>query len=136
MRVFLDAPLLIYLNATRTPEFRRAYEDFYVDLLSKNRVFSDALVLDEVIYVSRRKYNVPYEVTLEFIDSIVLPYVEILPIGADEFEKASEILRAHRVKPSDALHIGVMMLNGITCIVSEDGEFDGIEGVKKIWLEE
>ena len=135
MRVFVDAPLLIYLNATRTPEVRRAYEDFYLDLLSKHRAFSDALVLDEVIYVSKRKYNVPYDVTREFIESIVLPFVEILPIGAGEFEKASEILRSHRVRPSDALHLGAMAVNGITSIVSEDREFDGIEGVKRIWLE-
>ncbi len=134
MRVFIDAPLLIYLNAARSPELRRTYEDFYIDLLSGNRAFSDALVLDEVIYVSQRKYNVPYELTLEFIDSIVLPYVKLLPIGADEFGKASEVLRAHRINPSDALHLGAMMLSGIENIVSEDKEFDKISGIRRMWL--
>ncbi len=134
MRVFLDAPLLIYLNASRTPEVRRAYEEFYEDLLSRDRVFSDALVLDEVIHVSRRKYNVPYDVSLEFIESIVLPFVGILPIGIEEFERASEVMRSRRIRPSDALHLGAMATNGIAVIVSEDEEFDGMEGVRRIWL--
>ncbi len=33
MKIFVDAPLLIYLNASRTPEVRQAYEEFYLDLL-------------------------------------------------------------------------------------------------------
>ena len=33
---------------------------------------TDVLVLDEVVYVSRRKYRVPVDETLEFIDRVIL----------------------------------------------------------------
>ena len=134
MRIFIDSPLLIYLNASRSPELRTKYENFYLSLLSEHRAYLDVLVLDELIYVSRRKYRVPYDVSLEFIESIVLPYVEVLPLATEEFREASEILRSSNVKPSDALHIAVMKLNGITKIVSEDRELDKIEGIERIWL--
>ena len=134
MRIFIDSPLLIYLNASRSPELRTKYENFYLSLLSEHRAYLDVLVLDELIYVSRRKYRVPYDVSIEFIESIVLPYVEVLPLAVEEFREASEILRSSNVKPSDALHIAVMKLNGISKIVSEDRELDKIEGIERIWL--
>ena len=53
------------------------------------------------------------------------------PINLPECLK---ILKSSNVKPSDALHIAVMKLNGITKIVSEDRELDKIEGIERIWL--
>ena len=134
MRVFIDSNLLIYLNAMKSPELRASYESFYLDLLSDNKAYTDVLVLDELIYVSKKKYNVPYSISLEFLESIVLPYVEILPIGEGEFDKASKLLKSLNIKPSDALHAATMMINGISKIVSEDMEFDKIEGVERIWI--
>ena len=134
MKVFVDASLLIYLNTLRTPEKRRPYEDFYLGLLSKYKAYTDALVLDEVIYVSAKKYKVPYEISLEFIDSTVLPFVEILPLGEEEYRKAAEILKTYRVKPSDALHVAAMTLHDISKIASEDKELDKIKGITRVWL--
>jgi len=38
--------------------------------LSEHEVFTNLLVLDEVIYVSKRRYDVKQEDTLEFIDRL------------------------------------------------------------------
>jgi len=134
LRVFIDSNLLIYLNALKSPELRARYESFYLDLLSDNKAYTDVLVLDELIYISKRKYNVPYNISLEFLESIVLPYVEILPLGKREFDKASELLKSLNIKPSDALHAATMILNGISKIASEDKEFDKVKGVERIWI--
>ena len=58
MRIFIDSPLLIYLNASRSPELRAKYENFYLSLLSEHRAYLGVLVLDELINVSGRKYRV------------------------------------------------------------------------------
>lgn len=134
MKVFLDANLLIYLNATAGESLRARYENFYLKLLSEHRVYTDALVLDEVLFVSKRKYRIPYSLTLEFIRVFVKPYVTLLPIGEEEYEAAENILRVYEVKPSDALHLGAMRVNGIYSIVSEDRELDRVEWVKRLWL--
>ena len=34
MKVFIDAPLLIYLNTVTDPKTRILYENFYIDILT------------------------------------------------------------------------------------------------------
>jgi predicted nucleic acid-binding protein len=126
--------LLIYLNALKSLELRKNYEDFYSSLLLNYKAYLDVLVLDELIYISKKRYNVPYEISIKFLESIVLPYVQILPLSEVEYKKASEILKISNVKPSDALHIAVMMINNITKIASEDKELGKIRGIERIWL--
>ncbi len=135
MKVFIDANLLIYLNTLKTPEKRVVYEDFYLKLLSKYKAYTDVLVLDEIIYVSWRKYGVPYEISIGFVVSIVLLFVEILSLGENEYKKAAEILKEHRVKPSDALHIATMILNDIQRVASEDDEYDDANEITRIWID-
>ncbi len=134
MKIFIDAPLLIYLNTLTDPKDRILYENYYIDLLSRYKVFTDALVLDELIYVSKKKYGVPYELSIEFIEAIILPYVNILEIGEEEYGYASKLIIEYNLKPSDALHIGTMLNNGINVIISEDKEFDKVDQIKRKWL--
>lgn len=134
MKVFVDANLLIYLNTLRDPGKRRIYENFYLEILSRHKAYTDALVLNEVIYISARRYRAPYRVSMEFIDSIVLPFVEILPLGEAEYRRAAEIIEKYQVKPSDALHVAAMALHNVSGIASEDREFDRIDGLTRIWI--
>ena len=134
MKVFIDANLFIYLNTVMDPYIRELYENFYIDLLSKYKAYTDVLVLDELIYVSRKKYKIPYRISLSFIESSILPYVNILKLGEDEYIEAAKILSDYNVKPSDALHLGAIKRNNIMFIASEDSEYDKIDWVKRIWL--
>ena len=97
------------------------------------RLFTDVLVLDETLYVSWRRYGVKYEDTLRFLDEVVLPYVKILSLRQEEYVKARNYMGA--LKPSDALHVAVMLNNGINLIASEDRDFDRMEGIKRVWVE-
>ena len=85
MKIFLDASFLVYLNIDM-PEAEKI-DDIFRNIL-KEKLYTDVLVLDEVIYISKRKYGVPYEETIKFLDDIILPTVEILPIGLEEYLKA------------------------------------------------
>ncbi|HDI46852.1 MAG TPA: PIN domain-containing protein [Candidatus Methanomethylia archaeon] len=133
MKIFVDACLLIYLNTLADMHARSAYENFYLDLVSRYKVFVDGLVLDELIYISEKKYGVPSSVTLDFIDSVVLPYADILGLGEEEFKQACHFIEKYGLKPSDALHLGAMKINGIEMVASEDSDFDKVEEVKRIW---
>ena len=134
MKAFLDTPLLVYLNAVTDEKVREKYENFYLDLLSRYKLYTDVLVLDELLYVSRKKYKIPYEITFEFIDTVVLPYVTVLNLGEEEYTVAKEVLLKYNVKPSDSLHVATMLNNGIKRIVSEDRELDRIEGLERLWI--
>lgn len=133
MKAFVDASLLIYLNAMADEAQRERYENFYIDLLTRYKLYTDDLVLDELLYVSRKKYKIPYEITAEFIDTIVLPYVTVLSLGANEYEVAKKVLLEYNVKPSDAFHVAAMVNNSIRYIISEDKEFDRVKEIERLW---
>jgi uncharacterized protein len=133
MRIFLDANLLIYLNASME-ESRLRYDDFYTELTSNNRLYTNDLVLDELLYISKKKFNVPYPASLEFIENVVLPFVEVLELGLPEYRTSTEIIMKTHLKPSDALHIASMRLNNISTIASEDRELDNAENINRIWI--
>jgi len=134
MKIFIDANLLIYLNTIKTPEWRKIYENFYLNLLLDYKAYIDVLVLDELLYISKKKYNAPYNITIEFIETIILPYLEILPLNEKEYHKATQILKTYNIKPSNALHAAAMLTNKIAKIASENKEYDKIKEIKRIWL--
>lgn len=134
MKIFIDSNLLIYLNCIGYEDARAVYENFYLELLSNYKAYTDLLVLDEVIFISRKKFKIPYEVSIAFLDSIVLPYVKILSIGEQEYIKMKTLINKYGLKPSDAIHLATMQVNNISRIASEDRELDRVEGIKRIWI--
>ncbi|RLF92825.1 PIN domain nuclease, partial [Thermococci archaeon] len=126
---------LIYLNTLTNLRYRILYENFYIEILTKYKPYTDVLVLDELIYISKKKYNIPYNVSIKFVETNILPYTTVLNLGEEEYKYATEVIAKHNLKPSDALHIGAMMNNNITLIVSEDRGFDRISAVKRLWIE-
>lgn len=133
MRVFVDASLIIYLNVVLPEEEARRIEEFWLKLLVESELYTNVLVLDEAIYVSKKKYGVSVEDTLELIDKAILPYVTILPLGLEEYMKAEKYIVKYGLKPSDALHLATMDNNGIQLIATEDKDFDNTH-VKRIWV--
>ncbi|MEM2998445.1 MAG: type II toxin-antitoxin system VapC family toxin [Thermoproteota archaeon] len=131
MKVFLDSNFLIYLNAMTSGE-RGKFDELFVRLI-KDQVFINILVVNEVLYVSR-KYGLSYEATLKFLRSIVLPYVEVVSIGEGDLNLVEKYLLKYRLKPSDAMHLATIEKTGANYIVSEDEDFDKVEEVKRIWI--
>lgn len=134
MKIFVDSSLLIYLNAIADTKTRVIYENLYIDILTRYKPYTDVLVLDELIYVSKKKYGIPYNITIEFIESNVLPYVSVISLGEEEYKQAIKFLLDYNLKPSDSLHLGAMISNGINTIVSEDKEYDKVPNIKRLWI--
>ncbi|CAB50206.1 type II toxin-antitoxin system VapC family toxin [Pyrococcus abyssi] len=133
MKIFLDASFIIYLNVDVPDSLAEKIDALYEQLITSSKLYTDVLVIDEVIHVSRKKYKVPYSKTIEMLDDIVIPYVEVLPIGLMEYLKAKENILKYNLKPSDAIHLAVIENNGIQAIVTEDEDFDRVP-IKRIWL--
>ena len=132
MKVFIDASLIVYLNARLPREDADRVDEFWLKLLGEE-LYTDVIALDEAIYVSKRKYGIDIEDSIELIDHAILPYVDTLPLGLQEYLKAKEYMVRYRLRPSDALHLAVMDLNGITVIAAEDRDFDRTH-IRRIWV--
>ncbi|WP_281351097.1 type II toxin-antitoxin system VapC family toxin [Acidianus brierleyi] len=120
--MFLDANFLIYLNLGV-----KEIEEVYLKLLREESLALDPLVLDEVIYVSRKKYNVKFKDTIEFLDEIVLQNSILFSITSNEYKRAKDFMINYSLKPSDSLHVAVMLNNSIKKILTEDKDFDKIK---------
>ncbi|EHP69949.1 putative nucleic acid-binding protein, contains PIN domain [Metallosphaera yellowstonensis MK1] len=127
--IFLDANFIIYLNLDV-----KKVENFYIKVLQEDQLALDSLVIDEVIYISKKKYNVNFNDTISFLDEVVLPNSLILPIRKEDYDKAKEIMLQYNLKPSDAFHVSIMLNNSISKIISEDKDFDRIKEIERLWL--
>ncbi len=133
MRVLVDASLIVYLNVRMPDDEAKLVEDFWEDLLRDHELFTNLLALDEAIYVSERKYGVPFSETLELIDRAVLPHVEVLPLSLESYLEAKKYMVRHGLKPSDSIHAATVEVFGLQAIASEDRDFDKID-IKRLWL--
>jgi len=122
MKIFIDASLLIYLNIPLPDSEASIIENFYKELLSEE-LYTDILVLDETIYISRKKYSVPQKDTIEYIDRAVIPYVDILPLTDQEYEKAKMFIIKYNLKPSDVIYLTVISNYKINFIAIENSDF-------------
>ena len=127
--IFLDANFIIYLNLDV-----KKVENFYIKVLQEDQLALDPLVIDEVIYISKKKYNVNFNDTISFLDEVVLPNSLILPIRKEDYDKAKELILQYNLKPSDAFHVAIMLNNSISKIISEDKDFDRIKEIERLWL--
>jgi len=132
LKIFLDSSFLIYLNAS-TDESRKPLEQLFKKILSEE-LYTNILVIDETLYISRKKYKIPYDLTFNFIKHIILPYTEIIPIEKIDLIPIQKYHIKHQIQPSDAIHLAAMEKKGINNIVSEDEDFDKIKGINRIWL--
>jgi len=131
LKTFLDSSFLVYMN-TMTGDERGGIDELFRKLL-EGPLFINMLVVDEVLYISRR-YRVPYSVTLGFLRNIVLPYAEVIPIEEEDMKPVERYLLEYDLKPSDAIHLATMEKAGADHIVTEDEDFDKVKEVKRIWL--
>jgi predicted nucleic acid-binding protein len=97
-------------------------------------LFVNVLILDETLYLSRSKYDVPYELSFEFLKTNVLPYSSVIPTDESDAPIMEKYLHRYKIKPSDAIHLSSMEREGVTNIASEDSEFDAVKEVERIWF--
>ena len=132
MKVFLDASYIIYLKYSESDEIF----DYCSNLLRKLKGYDlivNAVVLNEVVWILKKKYGIDSEEIFEFLDRF-LDFVTIVPLDARDYEFMREFIMKYNLKPSDALHAASMKRFKAEFIVSEDPDFDGIEWIRRIWI--
>ncbi len=131
--IFIDTNFFVYMN-TPTDRFDD-YSSYFEEAVRDNRVFTNMIVIDELLFVSKGKYKVPYSVTLDIIDSLIFPFASILPLDESDYETMKEMLK-YCSKPSDALIVASMRRANIDVIVSEDRDFDKVPSSERRWIRE
>ncbi|KAF5432923.1 hypothetical protein C5S36_07610 [Candidatus Methanophagaceae archaeon] len=130
-KIFLDANYIIYL---RYAEDDKIYE-YCLELLKKVDEYepiTNIIVIDEVVWILWNKYGIDKSEIFEFIDRIV-EFLTIIPLDDEDYKRLKELMFNYGLKPSDALHVSTMSKAKTSYIITEDGEFDSVEWIKRIW---
>lgn len=130
--LFVDTDLLVYMN-TPGKEYDK-YVSYCEDQLRDNRLFVNIIVLDELLYISRSKYKIPYNVTFEFIDSMIIPFMTVLSLDLDDYYHINDLMKLFS-HPNDAFMVASMRSASIETIISEDRGFDDIPDIQRKWLD-
>jgi predicted nucleic acid-binding protein len=56
----------------------------------------------------------------------------LTPVQPEDYLSASDLGRAYKLFPNDALHLSVMRREHISDIASRDRDFEGIDGIR-LW---
>jgi len=75
-----------------------------MNVLLRERRFTNTLVVDETLYVSKSRYAVPCAVTIHFLTRAFLPYTEVISIAEEDLQATERYLIEYEIKPSDAIH--------------------------------
>ncbi len=132
MKVFLDANYIIYLKYSESDEVF----EYCINLLKKLEKFeaiTNIVVINEVVWILRKKYGIESEEIFDFLDRF-LNFVEFVPLEAEDYELMRDFILRYSLKPSDALHVSSMKRSGAKLIVSEDPDFDRVEWIKREWV--
>ena len=131
-RIFLDANYIIYLKYA---EDDKIYE-YCVELLRKLDEYepiTNIIVIDEVVWILWKKYGIDKVEIFDFLDRIV-EFLTIIALDEADYKRLKELMLNYGLKPSDALHVSTMSKTKTSYIITEDGEFDSVEWIKRIWL--
>ncbi len=129
--IFIDSNVPMYLVGRSHPLKSQAEELLEAAVTSGERLVTSAEVLQEILHryvaIDRRDAIQPaFDALLGVVDEVV-PVEE-----ADVLRARDLVIRTKVLSARDALHVAVMLGQGISRIMSFDADFDRVPGIVRI----
>ena len=129
--IFVDSNVPMYLVGAPHPHKTDAQRLLEQCVADEERLVTDAEVLQEILHryaaIGRRDAIAPaFESLLAVVD-------EVFPIELADVERARDVLLATpQLSARDAIHAAVMERRKVGTILTFDGGFDALPGVKRL----
>ncbi len=92
---------------------------------------TSCLTWDEFVWTVRKTISI--EASKDKGDKfLAIPNLEFIDVRLDIIQKAQELARTHGLKPRDSIHVACAMSKNIKEIITDDQDFNGIDGLKRI----
>lgn len=132
--IYLDANFFIFALFDQTKKGLKARSIQKEIILGKIEAITSVLVIDEIMWVIRR--NGKDELLRKVIEDIyAIPNLDIREVSSIVPLYAVNFIEKYKLKPRDAFHVAIMEALQIDKIVSDDSDFDKIDGIERIKLE-
>ncbi len=95
---------------------------------------TSVLTWDEIVWSVKKKAGFDIAKT-EGSKFLEFPNLKLLDVNESILSKSQSLMEKYNMKPRDAIHTACCVENGIEEIITDDSDFDGIAGLKRIKLE-
>lgn len=97
--------------------------------------FTSVITWDEVVYTIKKTLGkeIASEESRKFLN---FPNLRLIKLDKNILQKAHELIQKYSLNPRDAIHISTAIISDIQDIISDDNDFDNIEEIRRIRLEE
>lgn len=123
--VFLSAALY-------DDEEARLARKFLTDIAGgKHAACTSVLTWDEIVWIVRKTLD-SSRASQEGKKFLKFPNLALLPAEPLILGSAQGLMESHNLKPRDAIHAATALANGIREIISDDSDFDSVNGLRRI----
>ncbi len=129
--IYLDANFFVLMNSAsvKGENARRILNE----IIQGKRAVTSSLALDEVMWVFM-KNKLRHELRRVIEEVYSVRNLEVKEVSSLIPLRALDFIEQHNLKPRDAFHLSLMEQLGIREIVTDDSDFDNIQGITRIPL--
>ena len=88
------------------------------------------LVIDEVMWILKK--NIGRDSAIKIAKAMLSMPIKWVEVDKSVIVKMTDIFEKTKLDPRDAIHIASMKELGLSSIVSEDTDFDKVEGIERV----
>ena len=127
---YLDANVFIYA-ALYSGEKGDNARKILMELPYSEKSITSALTLDEVVWVIWKETDRKTGI-LGGKNMMRMTNLDILPVEPKDINLAFNLMEQYeKLKPRDAIHLGVALNSGAKTIISDDSDFDEIKEIER-----
>ena len=128
--MYIDSNIFIFAAADKGTKGRTCRE--IIKLITERKIICTAstLIIDEVIWVLKK--NIGKDDAIKITKTMLSLPIKWLDIDKSSIIRMIDIYEKTTLDPRDALHISSMIETGLSTIVSEDKDFDKVEGIERM----
>lgn len=133
--VYLDANVFIYAALDSGAKGEKAREILNSIVKGNEAACTCLLAVDEVVWKIWKETKDRKQSIEQGMRMLALPNIRCAEVAKEEMLLALNLMSENSsLKPRDAIHAAVCMRNNIRTIISDDGDFDTLKGLKRIGL--
>jgi uncharacterized protein len=131
--IYLDSNVFVYAAIGGNREGTWCRDLIRRIARGEDEAVTSALTVDEVVYQVRVSRGVV--ASIEAGEAVLqMAHLTVAPADAETLWKSLDVGRQLGLYPRDAIHAATALLRGTPELVSEDTDFDKVEGLKRRWL--
>lgn len=131
--IYLDSNVFIHAALSGDEEGKWCRDFIKRVTEGADEAMTSALTVDEVVYQVRVSRGL--ESSIQAGEAVLqMAHLNVAPADAETLWKSLDIGRRFGLHPRDAIHAATALLRGAPVIISEDDDFDNVDGLRRRWM--